>query len=60
MLLKQETKPLWVTSRQARKLLGVSAATLYRMRKRDEIKHRAMNPQAKSPIWLYWYADLEK
>ena len=58
MLLKQETKPLWVTSRQARKLLGISASTLYRMRKAGEIKFKPM--KVGSHVWLYWYADLEK
>lgn len=58
MLLKQETKPLWVTSRQARKLLGVFGSTLYRMRKAGEIKHKPMREG--SHVILYWYADLEK
>ena len=57
-LLKSETKPLWVTSRQARKLLGVSGSTLYRMRKAGEIKFKPMREG--SHVLLYWYADLEK
>lgn len=58
MLLKQDIKPLWVTSRQARKLLGVSGSTLYRMRKAGEIKFKPMREG--SHVILYWYADLEK
>lgn len=58
MLLKQETKPLWVTSRQARELTGVSASTLYRMRKAGEIKFKPMREG--SHVVLYWYEDLER
>jgi hypothetical protein len=58
MLLEQETKPLWVTSRHALKLLGVSASTLYRKRKAGEIKFKPMREG--SHIILYWYEDLER
>ena len=56
----QPTKPIWVTSREARKLLGVSVSTLYLKRKRGELTAKPINPNAKSPTWLYLYTDLEK
>ena len=55
----EQKRPLWVSSRAARDLLGVSFSTLYRLRKAGQIEARQMNPQAKCPRWLYRYSDLE-
>lgn len=57
---QREKKPLWVNSREAARLLSVSTATLYHMRQRGQIRCKQIDPKAKSPTWLYLYADLER
>lgn len=49
-----------VNSEQAMKLLGVSASTLYRLRKKGAIKARPLNPNAKCPTWLYSVESIKK
>jgi hypothetical protein len=51
---------LSVNSREARKMLGVSAGTLYNLRKSGAIVAVPLNPKAKSPTWLYLVSSLKQ
>lgn len=52
--------PITVNSEEARRILGVSVSTLYRLRKSGAIKAKKINPKAKCPTWLYVVESLRE